>query len=114
LSVVSVEYIEPKQASMNLKLLRKSDLLYLAAAVALFLLVPAVAMLFTDAVRWSFFDFVVAALLLSLAGSAVLLIRRLVHSVTWRVAGMVLVLLLLLLLWVELAVGIFGSPWAGS
>lgn len=99
---------------MKLKLLRKRELFYLTTAVAFLLSLPAVAMLFTDAVRWSFFDFVVAALLLCLADSAVIAIRRFVVSKPMRLAGIVLVLLLLVLVWAELAVGIFGSPWAGS
>jgi uncharacterized membrane protein YgdD (TMEM256/DUF423 family) len=78
------------------------------------LLVPLVAMRFTREVNWSPLDFLVAGILLAGIGSLyVLLTRKLRTGPQRRVVGGGL-LLTLLLVWAELAVGIFGSPIAGS
>lgn len=82
--------------------------------VALLLLVPLVAMQFSTGVDWDLTDFIIAGLLLSGAGLTIELIIRKVKSKEGRLALGVLVLLVLALIWIELAVGIFGSPIAGS
>jgi hypothetical protein len=83
-------------------------------SVGLVLLVPLVAMLFTDEVNWSVFDFVImGGLLLGTALLCELVLRRF-KSLISRIIICGFVLFLLFLVWVELAVGIFGSPFAGS
>jgi uncharacterized membrane protein YgdD (TMEM256/DUF423 family) len=81
---------------------------------AAILLVPLVAMRFTTEVNWGPLDFAAAAVLLAGAGSLyVLLTRKLRTAGQRRTIGGGL-LLTLVLVWAELAVGIFGSPLAGS
>jgi hypothetical protein len=81
---------------------------------AAILLLPLVAMRFTREVNWGPLDFVAAAVLLAGAGSLyVLLIHKLRTAPQRRVVGAGL-LVTLLLVWAELAVGVFGSPIAGS
>jgi uncharacterized membrane protein YgdD (TMEM256/DUF423 family) len=81
---------------------------------AAILLVPLVAMRFTREVNWGPLDFVAAAVLLAGTGSLyVLLTSKLRTPVQRRAIGGGL-LLTLMLVWAELAVGIFGSPLAGS
>jgi hypothetical protein len=78
------------------------------------LTIPLVAMRFTREVNWSPFDFLAAGILLAGIGSLyVLLTRKLSTAMQRRAIGGGL-LLTLLLTWAELAVGIFGSPLAGS
>jgi hypothetical protein len=78
------------------------------------LMIPLVAMRFTREVNWGVFDFLVAGILLAGIGSLyVLLTRKLSTAAQRRAIGGGL-LLTLLLTWAELAVGIFGSPLAGS
>lgn len=84
----------------------------LLAAAAL-LLIPFIAMQFTHEINWSLFDFLVAGVLLSGAGLACELILRKVKQTRVRILLCSSALLLLLLIWAELAVGIFGSPIAG-
>jgi len=81
---------------------------------ALILLVPYTAMQFTGEVNWSWLDFAVAAVLLTGTGLAIFFILTKVTRPAFRILLTISALLLLLLVWAELAVGIFGSPLAGS
>ncbi|ADB38351.1 hypothetical protein [Spirosoma linguale] len=82
--------------------------------VALLLSVPLIAMQFTNEVNWSLFDFIVAGVLLLGTGLVCEFVLRRVKRVDYRIAICGVILLMLALIWVELAVGIFGSPLAGS
>lgn len=82
--------------------------------VALLLLVPAVAMRFTDEVDWSTADLLLAGTLLLSAGLALDLVLRKVGGRRLRIVLCALVLLVLVAIWAELAVGIFDTPFAGS
>ncbi len=73
----------------------------------LLLLIPAVAMQFTTEVRWGKEDFLAAAVLLGGAGLGIELAVRLIKSRRVMFAVIAIVLLALLLVWAELAVGIF-------
>ncbi|KRO67122.1 MAG: hypothetical protein ABR84_01195 [Cryomorphaceae bacterium BACL21 MAG-121220-bin10] len=78
------------------------------------LLIPLVAMQFTDQVDWSFGDFLVMAGLLFSLTMAVAVVRQKVREKTQRIGLIALLLLIFLLIWAELAVGIFGTFLAGS
>jgi len=82
--------------------------------VAFLLLIPFTAMQFTNEVNWTLFDFIVAGGLLLSSGFICEWVLRKVHNTNHRIVFCSIVLLLLLLTWVELAVGIFGTPLAGS
>ncbi|MFW0718823.1 hypothetical protein [Pedobacter sp. N23S346] len=81
---------------------------------ALILSIPLVAMQFTKEVNWTLSDFVIAAVLLLGTGLAIELVIRYVKTGLSRTILLVVILLLLFLTWAELAVGIFGTPFAGS
>lgn len=78
------------------------------------LLIPLVAMLFTNEVNWSLFDFIVMGALLFGTGLACEFVLRKVRSTTARVLICAVVLIAFFLTWAELAVGIFGTSFAGS
>ncbi|WP_121355665.1 hypothetical protein [Flavisolibacter nicotianae] len=82
--------------------------------VALLLLVPFLAMQFTNEVNWTLADFVVAGALLLGTGLSCELVLRKVKKTRYRIAICAAILLALALIWIELAVGIFGTPLAGS
>ncbi|OLY93556.1 hypothetical protein SAMN05444008_108148 [Cnuella takakiae] len=82
--------------------------------VVVLLLIPFFAMQFTAEVNWSAFDFIVAAVLLFGTGLLIELVLRVVKKRNHRIIICLGILAALFLLWVELAVGIFGSPIAGS
>jgi len=89
-------------------------LIGILAIVAAILCIPFIAMQFTDEVNWSAFDFMVMGMLLLGTGLAVDLVIRKINKIQHKVVIIFVVLLAFLLIWAELAVGIFGSPFAGS
>jgi hypothetical protein len=78
-------------------------------APLLLLLVPLVAMQFSNEVIWSPFDFVAAATLLVGTSLTYVLLTRRTASVAYRAASGIAVVAALLLVWMNLAVGIIGS-----
>lgn len=81
---------------------------------ALMLSIPLIAMQFTTEVKWDLTDFMVAGALLFSTGLAIELVIRNLKTGTLRTITLVVILLALFLIWAELAVGIFGTPFAGS
>jgi hypothetical protein len=80
---------------------------------AVILLLPAIAMLFSSEVKWSVFDFIIAAILLYGASFGIYLITSI--KTKWlRIGLMSVIFMLFILVWGELAVGIFGTPFAGN
>lgn len=91
----------------------KRVIIHLSVAAVL-LLIPFIAMQFTNEVQWSGSDFVVMGALLT---GTVLLIELVLRTVKKRANRLILciaVLGALALIWMELAVGVFGTPFAGS
>ncbi|WP_026704322.1 hypothetical protein [Flavobacterium soli] len=83
-------------------------------AVAVLLCIPLVAMQFTNEVVWTVSDFIIAGILLLGTGIVIEVIARNVKEKRARI-GMVLgTLVVLFLVWAELAVGVFGTSFAGS
>jgi len=93
---------------------QKKRALIICAIVGIILLIPLVAMQFTQEVDWDIMDFVVAALILLVFGFVIDYAWRRLRRSKYRVLIIAGILITLLLLWAELAVGIFGSPLAGS
>lgn len=82
--------------------------------VGTLLLIPLVAMQFTEEVNWSPADFVLMGALLLGTGLLCELVLRKVKGLVPRLAICAVIVVMLLLTWAELAVGIFGTPFAGS
>lgn len=89
-------------------------LIGIVLTVALLLLIPLIAMQFTDEVNWTLSDFVTAGVLLLSTGLLCELVWRKVRKMEHRIALCVALFAALLLIWAELAVGIFGTAFAGS
>ncbi len=83
-------------------------------SVAILLLIPFIAMQFTEEVQWTLSDFVVAGVLLLGTGLLCELAIREIKSVKYRIVACSVLVVGLLLIWAEMAVGIFGTPLAGS
>lgn len=87
--------------------------LYIAGAIAILLSIPLIAMQFTTEVAWSGFDFLIAAILLGATGTAIEIVLRNITSARSRFILCAVILISLALVWIELAVGLFGTPLAG-
>jgi hypothetical protein len=89
-------------------------LIGIVLTVVLLLLIPLIAMQFTNEVDWGPFDFAIMGVLLLSTGLACEFVMRKVQSIERRLLICGAILLVFFLLWAELAVGIFGTPFAGS
>lgn len=78
------------------------------------LLAPLIGMQITDDIQWSLFDFVVMGLLLLGLGFGIQWIRAKKLKNQTKRNYIFLLILGFLILWAELAVGIFGTPLSGS
>lgn len=78
------------------------------------LMIPLIAMQFTDEVNWAIGDFIVMGLLLLVTGILVNLAWQNIRMSKYRIAICASIIILFLLTWAELAVGIFGTPFAGN
>lgn len=81
--------------------------IWIAAAAVFILLLPLIAMQFSDQVIWTPFDFIVAGILLFGTGSLFVVTARKIKK--YRVALGILFLTALAYVWAELAVGIFTN-----
>ena len=88
--------------------------LILLSAILLLLLIPFIAMQFSNEVNWTIMDFLIAGVLLFGTGLTIEFVLRKVKTRKNRILICGIILLLLLLIWIELAVGLFGSPIAGN
>ena len=99
---------------MNVMITMNKRLITILFSAAFLLLIPFIAMQFTGEVNWSPFDFLVMGILLLSTGLIFEAILRLVKKKERRMVYCAAILVILFLIWAELAVGIFGTPFAGS
>jgi len=95
-------------------IMQNKRLIVIVITVALLLLIPLIAMQFTDEVNWTLFDFIVAGFLLLATGLMCELVIRKINKIEHRLVICLAIIAVLLLIWAELAVGIFGTPFAGT
>lgn len=96
------------------KQLDGKQLLRVVLATATILLVPLVAMQFTREVSWTASDFVIMGVLLFGTGLLLQFAANKIRSIKSRLLAIGAIGLGFLFVWAELAVGIVGSPFAGS
>lgn len=78
------------------------------------LCIPLLGNLFSKEVNWSVSDFLIAAALLFTTAFLANLVRNKIKKQSQKILICIFILLALALIWMELAVGVFGSPFAGS
>jgi hypothetical protein len=80
----------------------------------LLLIIPLIGMNFTNEIDWDLSDFIISGLILLVFSlTANFLIHR-ISNRNRRVVYITILLILFMFIWIELAVGIFGTPFAGS
>ena len=94
--------------------MKNKRLIGILVTVAVLLCIPLVAMQFTNEVNWTLSDFVIAGGLLLGTGLLIETVARNIKDKKIRIGITVVILIVLVLVWAELAVGIFGTPFAGS
>lgn len=91
----------------------KKTMIYTAIILVL-LALPLIGMQFSNAIDWKARDFAIATVLLVLAILVIEITKRIVPNKTPRRIFMAVGILVIVLIWLELAVGVFNSPIAGS
>jgi hypothetical protein len=94
-------------------IMKNKRLIIILLSAAHLLLIPLISMKFTNQVNWTLFDFIAAGILLFGAAITCELVLRRVNNIKYRIAICLALLAILLLIWIELAVGIFGAPLSG-
>ncbi len=94
--------------------MKNKRLIIILLAASTLLLIPLIAMQFDTGVDWDIRDFTIMGILLFGTGLSIEFVLRKVLSFKNRILICGLILLALFLVWAELAVGIFGTPLAGS
>jgi len=89
-------------------------LLIILIIAAVLLSIPFFAMQFTNEVDWDIKDFTIMGILLFGTGLGCEMVIRNLRSTQNRIIICSVILLIFFLTWAELAVGIFGTPFAGS
>lgn len=96
------------------------NILFIALGTVLVLLIPLALQLTIgtgvdgQGFNWTSGDFIIMGILIFGIGLVYELIASKVRSIKHRVILAIVLLLAFLLIWAELAVGIFGTPFAGS
>lgn len=98
---------------------KNKNILRIALTGALILLIPLVITIHNGGSEsfgwnWKLGDFILIGALLFSTGLAIYLAVTRLTNPTYRILAIIAFILLLLLTWMELAVGIFGTPLAGS
>ena len=78
------------------------------------LLIPLLGNVFSDEVNWSLFDFLVMGTILLTMGILINLIIDKLKKRSFKVLLIIVTILVFALIYLELAVGVFGTPFAGS
>jgi uncharacterized protein YybS (DUF2232 family) len=94
--------------------MKNKRLIIILISIVVILLIPFIAMQFSNEINWELNDFVIMGAMLLSTGLSCELVLRKAKSVKTRILICALILLVFLLVWAELAVGILGTPFAGS
>ena len=94
--------------------MKNKRLIIILSIVVCILFIPLIAMQFTDEVNWTLADFIIGGILLFGFGFLIDLVFRKLNTSRHKVLIISILILALILIWMELAVGIFNSPLAGS
>ena len=78
------------------------------------LIIPIIGMLYTEEVNWGLLDFIIMGSLLIILGTGINFVLNRTTKLKNRILYIGILILFFLFIWIELSVGIIGSPFAGS
>ena len=110
--MILISYLHLVKSSskiIKIKTMQNKRLIIVFLVLSFLLLIPLIAMQFTDEVNWTIIDFVIAGGLLFGAGIISEIVLRKINSLNHKVGLVSAILIIVILIWIELAVGIFGS-----
>ena len=81
---------------------------------AALLLIPFIGMQISNEVNWDGFDFAIVGVMLFVTGVGIELVLKKVANIQHRAYIILAILAVFALTYIELAVGIFNTPFAGS
>ena len=93
---------------------QNKDIASVFVVTAAILMIPLIAMQFSDEWDWNLFDFIIMGTLLVSTGMLIVLASRKIKNINYRLAVIFALIAAFLITWAELAVGVFGTPFAGS
>ena len=93
---------------------KNKRLIFFLMMAGTLLAIPYIAMQFSSEVAWTKFDFIIAGVFLFVLVFLAELILRKVSLKKYRYLLLAVLIFIFLLIWLELAVGIFNTPFAGS
>ena len=94
--------------------MKTNRFLIILLIVGALLLIPFIAMQFSSEVVWTASDFIIMGILLLVTGLGIDLVLRKVSSSKNRLIMGGIILAVFFMIWAELAIGVFGTPFAGS
>ncbi len=77
------------------------------------LLIPLIGMIITDEIKWGLFDFIIMGSLIIFLSVTINFVYN-SNNIKSRLLYIGILVLIFTLIWVELAVGVFGTTFAGS
>jgi len=80
----------------------------------LLLLLPLIGMFVSNQINWSLFDFFIMGILILSLSFSIKQVLKLTKNIKYRILIIGITVIVFLLVWAELAVGIFGTPFAGN
>ena len=80
----------------------------------LLLLLPLIGMFVSNQFNWSFFDFFIMGILILSLSFGIKQVFKTTKNIKYRILIIGTIVIVFLLVWAELAVGIFDTPFAGS
>ena len=97
-----------------MQIMKTRNLSIILIVVAGILMIPFIGMQFSNEVNWTSSDFVIMGILLFIIGLAINFVISKLKTRKSKIIACVIILGIFLLIWAELAVGVFGTPFAGS
>lgn len=95
-------------------MMKYKRIIIIVLVTAILLLIPYIAMQFTDEVNWTLMDFILAGVLLLSTGFMCVIAIKKIKKIKYRIITCVVLLLVFILIWAELAVGILGTGFGGN
>lgn len=93
--------------------MKRKDFIVIFTVTLLVLMIPLITMWPLDEFDWGFADFVIAGAMIFGTGLLLDYVARKMDK-KYRLLAVIGIILAFFLLWAELAVGIIGTPFAGS